>query len=153
MARNADSDSKCQSGVESGELASSSQLVVLQESPGYENFSKPPSDKITTKSLTKNTHGTSRSAPQRRTIFQRIQISANIFKASIFAAHIPFVSADAGDDFSNNLFTDLAPVLALFGEQVIFPIGRCLYHKISLTLSACRWRSNTSVSPWAGWRI
>ncbi|KAK3363272.1 hypothetical protein B0T25DRAFT_513321 [Lasiosphaeria hispida] len=27
-------------------------------------------------------------------------------------------AADAGDDFSNNLFTDLAPLLALFGERV-----------------------------------
>ncbi|KAJ2895143.1 hypothetical protein MKZ38_006860 [Zalerion maritima] len=28
------------------------------------------------------------------------------------------VAADAGDDFSNNLFSDLAPLLALFGERV-----------------------------------
>ncbi|KAF4460127.1 ankyrin repeat [Fusarium albosuccineum] len=28
------------------------------------------------------------------------------------------VAADGGDDFSNNLFSDLAPLLALFGEQV-----------------------------------
>ena len=27
-------------------------------------------------------------------------------------------AADAGEDFSNNLFSDLAPILALFGEQV-----------------------------------
>ncbi|KAL1844498.1 hypothetical protein VTK73DRAFT_2415 [Phialemonium thermophilum] len=27
-------------------------------------------------------------------------------------------AADAGDDFSNNLFTDLGPLLALFGERV-----------------------------------
>lgn len=31
---------------------------------------------------------------------------------------IPFVRADGGDEFANNLFTDLAPILALFGEQV-----------------------------------
>ena len=96
--------------------------MILQESPGHENFSKPPSDKTTTKSATENPFDTSCSAPQRRTIFQRIQISSNIFKGSIFAAHIPLVSADAGDDFSNNLFTDLAPILALFGEQVISPM-------------------------------
>jgi hypothetical protein len=30
----------------------------------------------------------------------------------------PVVAADTGDDFSNNLFSDLAPVLQLFGEQV-----------------------------------
>ncbi|KAH9206686.1 hypothetical protein DL95DRAFT_450718 [Leptodontidium sp. 2 PMI_412] len=29
-----------------------------------------------------------------------------------------YVAADAGDDFSNNLFSDLAPLLALFGERV-----------------------------------
>ncbi|KAK7216378.1 hypothetical protein V2G26_004381 [Clonostachys chloroleuca] len=29
-----------------------------------------------------------------------------------------FSLADDGDDFSNNLFSDLAPVLALFGERV-----------------------------------
>ncbi|GJC82648.1 hypothetical protein ColLi_05486 [Colletotrichum liriopes] len=28
------------------------------------------------------------------------------------------VAADDGDDFSNNLFSDLAPLLALFGERV-----------------------------------
>ncbi|KAK0725183.1 hypothetical protein B0H67DRAFT_507868 [Lasiosphaeris hirsuta] len=28
------------------------------------------------------------------------------------------VAADTGDDFSDNLFTDLAPLLALFGERV-----------------------------------
>ncbi|KAH6627058.1 hypothetical protein B0J18DRAFT_478009 [Chaetomium sp. MPI-SDFR-AT-0129] len=32
-----------------------------------------------------------------------------------FVAH---VAADTGDDFSNNLFSDLAPLLALFGERV-----------------------------------
>jgi hypothetical protein len=29
-----------------------------------------------------------------------------------------FAAAESGDDFSNNLFSDLGPVLALFGEQV-----------------------------------
>ncbi|KAF8426089.1 hypothetical protein EV426DRAFT_43350 [Tirmania nivea] len=40
------------------------------------------------------------------------------FRASVFAIRIPLVSADEGDDFSNNLATDLAPILSLFGEQV-----------------------------------
>ncbi|KAJ3547472.1 hypothetical protein NM208_g1493 [Fusarium decemcellulare] len=31
---------------------------------------------------------------------------------------VSVAAADDGDDFSNNLFTDLAPVLALFGERV-----------------------------------
>lgn len=29
-----------------------------------------------------------------------------------------FADSDPGDEFSNNLFSDLAPILALFGEQV-----------------------------------
>jgi len=36
----------------------------------------------------------------------------------VFATHIPGVLADTGGDFSNNLFTDIAPFLALFGDQV-----------------------------------
>ncbi|KAJ3454008.1 hypothetical protein MRS44_018640 [Fusarium solani] len=36
----------------------------------------------------------------------------------IEACFVPCVTADAGDDFSNPLFTDLAPLLALFGERV-----------------------------------
>ncbi|SPO04032.1 uncharacterized protein DNG_06715 [Cephalotrichum gorgonifer] len=37
----------------------------------------------------------------------------------LFAGFLPSCSAaDDGDDFSNNLFTDLAPILALFGERV-----------------------------------
>ncbi|KAF7539654.1 hypothetical protein G7054_g1965 [Neopestalotiopsis clavispora] len=35
--------------------------------------------------------------------------------AAVFVEH---AIADAGDDFSNNLFSDLAPLLALFGERV-----------------------------------
>ena len=41
-----------------------------------------------------------------------------LLRACAFALRIPFVSADTGDDFSNNLATDLAPILSLFGEQV-----------------------------------
>ena len=95
---------------------------MILHSPGHENLGKPWGDKPTIKSATENTHDTSRSAPQRQTILQRIQISPSVFKASIFATHIPFVSADAGNDFSNNLFTDLAPILALFGEKVTSPM-------------------------------
>jgi len=37
----------------------------------------------------------------------------------VLAAHIcPTVADDTGDEFSNNLFSDLAPLLTLFGEQV-----------------------------------
>ena len=42
-----------------------------------------------------------------------------MFRAFTFFAWILKVAAgDGGDDFSNNLATDLAPILALFGEQV-----------------------------------
>jgi hypothetical protein len=42
---------------------------------------------------------------------------ALILSGILFAA--PSLAAkDDGDDFSNNLFSDLAPILALFGEQV-----------------------------------
>jgi hypothetical protein len=37
----------------------------------------------------------------------------------VFAAFLcPAMAKDTGDDFSNNLFSDLAPLLTLFGEQV-----------------------------------
>ncbi|CAG9983691.1 unnamed protein product, partial [Clonostachys byssicola] len=38
-----------------------------------------------------------------------------VIVAVVFARH---TLADPGDDFSNNLFSDLAPILALFGERV-----------------------------------
>lgn len=36
----------------------------------------------------------------------------------VFCSLIPSARADNGDDLANNLFSDLAPILALFGEQV-----------------------------------
>ena len=95
--------------------------MTLPESP-ESIISTPPGDKNTTKSALEDSHGASEGAPLFQTILQKIRISSRFFNASLFAARIPFVSADAGDDFSNNLFTDLAPVLALFGEQVVFPV-------------------------------
>lgn len=84
-----------------------------------QNISIPPGDKGATKSALGNSHDTSESTPLCRTILQKIRIPSRFLNASLFAAHIPFVSAaGAGEDFSNNLFTDLAPILALFGEQV-----------------------------------
>ena len=46
---------------------------------------------------------------------------AKILKASgvlVVTAFSPLAAADGGYDFSNNLFSDMAPVLALFGEHV-----------------------------------
>ncbi|KAK5654663.1 hypothetical protein OQA88_6986 [Cercophora sp. LCS_1] len=46
---------------------------------------------------------------------------AGLLKAIILAVVLitrPVAAADDGDDFSNNLFSDLAPLLALFGERV-----------------------------------
>ena len=49
----------------------------------------------------------------------RLHISRGIFCGVVFAAFLPVTSALAnGVDFSNNLFSDLSPILALFGEQV-----------------------------------
>ena len=47
--------------------------------------------------------------------------------SSVFAARVPFVSADAGEDFSNNLASDLAPLLSLFGEQVAKQVRAWVY--------------------------
>ena len=47
-------------------------------------------------------------------------IPSKLVAALVVVARIPFVAAmETGDDFSNNLFSDLAPILTLFGEQVI----------------------------------
>ena len=49
----------------------------------------------------------------------RLHIPRGIFCGVVSAACLPVASALAnGDDFSNNLFLDLGPILALFGEQV-----------------------------------
>ena len=49
----------------------------------------------------------------------RLHIPRGIFCGVVFAAFLPITSALAnGNDFSNNLFSDLSPILALFGEQV-----------------------------------
>ncbi|KAK6512025.1 hypothetical protein TWF481_000923 [Arthrobotrys musiformis] len=40
------------------------------------------------------------------------------FLSIILCNHVRTARADDGDEFSNNLFSDLAPLLALFGEQV-----------------------------------
>lgn len=64
-------------------------------------------------------HGTWMNNMQYRTMLQRLHPTRGFFRAFTFAAGVPFVSAeDSGDEFSNNLFTDIAPILALFGEQV-----------------------------------
>lgn len=38
--------------------------------------------------------------------------------AVLLISYLPPVAGDNGDDFTNNLFSDLAPLLALFGERV-----------------------------------
>jgi hypothetical protein len=55
-----------------------------------------------------------------RTLWQKLYTAPRFFGAFVFTARIPVVSAAFanGNDFSNNLFSDLGPVLALFGEQV-----------------------------------
>ena len=49
----------------------------------------------------------------------KLHISRGVFCGVVFAAFLPIASALAnGEDFSNNLFSDLSPILALFGEEV-----------------------------------
>ena len=59
-----------------------------------------------------------RRPPTRPGWLKIFRVPSQLFGTTVFTAHIPFVLADAGTDFSNNLFSDLAPILALFGEQV-----------------------------------
>jgi hypothetical protein len=64
-------------------------------------------------------HGHTLGAMHRKSqSLKNIRISSSLLGTAAFAARIPPIRADAGDDFSNNLFSDLAPIMALFGEQV-----------------------------------
>ncbi|KAK0638562.1 hypothetical protein B0T16DRAFT_449529 [Cercophora newfieldiana] len=45
-------------------------------------------------------------------------VRATALRAVLILIAVPAAAADDGDDFSNNLFSDLAPLLALFGERV-----------------------------------
>ncbi|KAK4107462.1 hypothetical protein N656DRAFT_793174 [Canariomyces notabilis] len=45
-------------------------------------------------------------------------LPASLQRLLVGLCFVTCVGADAGDDFSNNLFSDLAPLLALFGERV-----------------------------------
>ncbi|KAJ4308776.1 hypothetical protein N0V84_011892 [Fusarium piperis] len=45
-------------------------------------------------------------------------LAAEQLRLLVGVCFVTCVAADAGDDFSNNLFSDLAPLLALFGERV-----------------------------------
>lgn len=51
-------------------------------------------------------------------------VASTMAPTSTINSTLPFPSAEAfeGDEFSNNLFSDLAPLLILFGEQVTKPI-------------------------------
>lgn len=54
-----------------------------------------------------------------RSIFMKLRRLRSFLIVVLITARIPMVSAVAqGEDFSNNLFSDLGPILALFGEQV-----------------------------------
>jgi len=49
---------------------------------------------------------------------KNVRIPPQLFQVFVFATRIPGVLADTGGDFSNNLFSDIALFLALFGDQV-----------------------------------
>lgn len=60
-----------------------------------------------------------RETRQKHALLRKARSLWGTFVYPIIASRLPLVSAgDAGEDFSNNLFSDLAPILALFGEQV-----------------------------------
>lgn len=59
----------------------------------------------------------------------------------------------AGDEFSNNLFSDLAPLLTLFGEQVrigfLQAYGRAKQYRLQSNSYPCPWAGQTTYfSPW-----
>lgn len=47
-----------------------------------------------------------------------VKPTQNLISVIVLVSFLPTVASDSGDDFSNNLFSDLAPLLALFGERV-----------------------------------
>ncbi|KAF8247282.1 hypothetical protein K440DRAFT_551341, partial [Wilcoxina mikolae CBS 423.85] len=55
----------------------------------------------------------------------------------LVAVLIAGVGADQGDDISNNLFSDLAPLLALFGEQVCKQYLSQSFHWLDHVIFAC----------------
>lgn len=90
----------------------------------------PPKDTTTSEPVLEEHSRVFANDPAYRAILQKLRISPGFFKASIIAARIPHVSAaDGGGDFSNNLVSYLAPILALFGEQVgtLFLLQKSLY--------------------------
>ena len=91
--------------------------MILQGSTDFTSFNISPSEKLQNPSWK-----IPRALQERPAMPDHIPKDSDLIRSLIFAANIPFVSAGAGDDFSNNLFTDLVPVLALFGEQVVSPM-------------------------------
>jgi len=89
-----------------------SQHATLTAPPEQIEASESPSTQSVVKS-----HCSYISYATDQTLRQETLIPSRFFRASVFAAHIPFVSAGSGEDFSNNLLSDLAPLLALFGDQ------------------------------------
>ena len=51
----------------------------------------------------------------RNWVMAKILKTSGVLVVTVFPS---LAAADGGDDFSNNLFSDMAPILALFGEQV-----------------------------------
>lgn len=85
-------------------------MLLSEDSDSTNAYSSRPS--------TPYSHPSTRKTTDRVQWYKGLRIPSRFFGAAAFAARIPFTLADAGGDFSNNLFSDLAPVLALFGEQV-----------------------------------
>ncbi|UKZ72270.1 uncharacterized protein TrAtP1_013212 [Trichoderma atroviride] len=60
-----------------------------------------------------------------------------IAPAFLYVLLLQTVTADSGDDFSNNLFTDLGPILALLGERVTMQfLSQCMGWSECIILAA-----------------
>ena len=76
---------------------------------------------------------------------QELRFPPGFFGASVVAAWIQFVSAiSSGEEFSNNLISDVAPILTQFGEQVTCPYPSLHYALRDCLQVAKQYRSQST---------
>lgn len=82
-------------------------------------------------------------------MFLRTLVACRFVPTLFLAASIPVAAAiEDGNDFSNNLFSDLGPIIALFGEQVAkqFMAGSLgLADNILFAMACCRTRQFATI--------
>lgn len=99
-----------------GYPASSNQLVLLSSDPKQSPLRRRKGIELLESVAD---HDLGITGKVHRALSQKLRFPSRFLGPFVFAAQIPFVSAaSTGEDFSNNLLSDLAPILALFGEQV-----------------------------------